>query len=488
MTTEPVVRPSSARATLWIACAAPLLVLVAFTAPVSTIRVLTEELGSGESGRTWILGSISVGLAASLMAAGTLADHFGRRRLLVLGGAGLALASAVCATASDTPVFVLGRLAQGAAGAALLASSLGLLGHAFPPGPRRARATGLWGAMVGGGIAIGPVYAAVLTEAAGRPSVYWVLAVLAAVVALWGALSLQESRSTVRRRFDPAGVLTLAAGISLLVAALTEGRSGWTRAPVVLSLAAGVLLLGCFALVERRAADPVLEPAFLRRPAFVASTTGALVTGVAVIGLMTYVPVAAQLVLGLSPLESAGLLAFWSGLSFLVAPQARRFVQRVGDRQQVAAGLLVCGVGMLALTGVTGESSWWRLVPGLVLAGVGSGVVNAALASLAVRSVPPDRVSVGSAANNTARYLGSSLGVAMVAAVVAAPSAGGGRAGAFSTGMSWAAVVCGALAIAGAVVVALCRERTAPTPEGTTPEGPGGDRAGGARPPAARRP
>ncbi|MEH6373877.1 MFS transporter [Streptomyces sp. KLMMK] len=472
MTTEPVERRSSARSTLAISCVATLLVLINFTAPVSTVQTVRAALGSGPSGQTWILGSISVGLAACLMVAGTLADDYGRKRMFVIGGALLVVSTVVCAVAPVTPVFVLGRIVQGAASAALLASSLGLLAHAFAPGPERARATGLWGAMVGGGIAIGPVFSALLGRATDWRVTYWVLAVLAALVMLWAARSLEESRSAHKRAFDLAGVLTLGAGITLLIAGLTEGRGGWGRPHVLVFLAAAVVLLAGFVVIEKRVAEPMLEPAFFKRPAFVASVVGALVTGMGVIGLMTYVPTAAQSMQGLSPLGSAGLLAFWSGLSFVAAPQARRFVARVGDRQQVAAGLALCGIGELALAGIGEESSWWRFVPGLVLAGLGSGVVNAALAGLAVRSVPAHRVAVGSAANNASRYLGSSLGVALVAAILALAPRGGGAAHEMSTGMSWAAVVSGCLAIAGAVLVALCRERTEPAGAAVPAPGP----------------
>ncbi|MFG2228154.1 MFS transporter [Streptomyces sp. NPDC048644] len=465
MTTEPVARSSSARATLALSCVATLLVLINFTAPVSTVQTIRTALGSGAAGQTWILGSISVGLAACLMMAGTLADDFGRKRMFVIGGGLLALATVVCAVAPVTPVFVLGRIVQGAASAALLASSLGLLGHVFPPGPERARATGLWGAMVGGGIAIGPVYSALLGKVTDWRVTYWVIALAAALVMLWGTRALEESRSAHRRSFDLAGVLTLGGGIMLLIAGLTEGRSGWTQPHVLVLLVAAVLLLAAFVVVEKRVAEPMLDLGLLRRPAFVASIVGALMTGMGVIGLMTYVPIAAQTMLGMSPLASAALLAFWSGLSFVAAPQARRFVALVGDRLQVAAGLVVCGVGELVLIGITEQSSWWRFVPGLVLAGLGSGVVNAALAGLAVRSVPAHRVAVGSAANNASRYLGSSLGVALVAAVLALAPRGGGAAHEMGAGLTYAAAISGALTIAGAVLVALCRER----PESESP-------------------
>nr|WP_237550431.1 MFS transporter [Streptomyces sp. SID8354] len=443
-----------------ISCVATLLVLINFTAPVSTVQTVRAALGSGVSGQTWILGSISVGLAACLMMAGTLADDFGRKRIFVIGGLVLVLATVVCAVAPTTLVFVLGRIAQGGASAALLASSLGLLGHVFPPGPERAHATGLWGAMVGGGIALGPVLSALISKATDWRATYWAIAAIAALVVVWGKASLGESRSAHRRRFDFPGVITLGLGVSLLVAGLTEGRGGWTQPHVIVFLAVALVLLATFVWVEKRAVDPMLDLALFRRPAFVASVVGALVTGIGVIGLMTYVPTAAQSMLGLSPLQSAVLLAIWSGLSFVAAPQARRLAGRVVDRHQAAAGLALCGVGEIALAGISENSSWWRFVPGLVLAGLGSGVINAALAGLAVRSVPPHRVAVGSAANNAARYLGSSLGVALVAAILAfVPRDQGTAAHAVSTGMSYAAVIAGALTIAGAILVVLCRER-----------------------------
>lgn len=455
------------RATLAISCVATLLVLVNYTAPISTVGVISAQLRASPAGSTWILGSISLGLAAFLLVAGALADGYGRRRVFCYGGALLVLSSILCALAPDTLVFVVGRVVQGGASAAILAASLGLLGHVFPPGPARARATGLWGAMVGGGIAIGPLLTSGLIRVTGWPLAYWLIALVAAALTVWGAVGLGESRSPNRRRLDLPGVLTLGAGIAFLVAALTQGRSGWGQPDVIVFLVIAVLLLAGFIVVEARGSAPMLDLGLLRRPAFVAATVGAFATGVSVIAFMTYVPTEAQRVLGLSPLGSAGLLAVWSGLSFVVAPQARRLVHVIGPRHQIALGLAVCGIGEIAAVGISPASSWWQFVPGLAIAGIGSGFVNAALAGLAVHSVPADRVAMGSGANNTARYLGSSVGVALLAAIVALAPAQHGAAAAFGTGMTYAALTAGVLAILGALLVLLCRER----PESVTAEG-----------------
>ncbi|MEU5127050.1 hypothetical protein J7W19_09350 [Streptomyces mobaraensis NBRC 13819 = DSM 40847] len=218
-------------------------------------------------------------------------------------------------------------------------------------------------------------------------------------------------------------------------------------------------MLAAFAVVERRVTAPLPDLGLLRRPEFVAFAVGALVIGAGVVGLMPYVLMVVQSLSGMGPLRGAALLGVWSGLSFAVAPQARRLAGRVADRHQAAAGLAGCGAGELALAGIGEHASWWRFLPGLVVAGVGSGVVNSALAGPAVWSVPADRVSLGSAAGNAARYLGSSVGVALIAAAMAAVPHGGGTAHEAGLGMSRAALAAGGLTLAGAAAVALCRER-----------------------------
>ena len=310
---------------------------------------------------------------------------------------------------------------QGAGSAAVRAAGLGLIAHTHPAGPHRVRAIGIWGATLGGAIALGPVYAALITQLLGWRSLYWGLALLsAAAVALTTAVP--ESRAEDPRRLDVWGALTLAAGTAALVAGFGEGRGGWLRPLVLALLAAGVLLLALFAVVERRVAAPMLDPALWRGPDFLAAGVGALVTGLSVIGLMSYLPTVLQIALGMSPLSASLLLVVWSGLSVVSALQARRLAPYAAATTQVALGLLLSSVGQALLHGLQAGGSPARLVPGLAVAGVGSGILNAALARLAVSSVPADRSAMGSGANNTARYVGSALGLALTVAVITAPT------------------------------------------------------------------
>ncbi|RFU36975.1 MFS transporter [Actinomadura logoneensis] len=386
-----------------------------YTAPIATLTDTAAGLHAGTTARIWVMSSISLGLAAALLAVGALADDHGRRRVFALGGGLLALSSVVCAVAPDSAAFVAGRIVQGAATAALLATGLGIIGHTFT-GAARARAAGIWGAMLGLGIALGPIAAAGIARLADWRLWYWVT-VAASVALTAAARALPESRAEHRRGLDLPGLVTMVGGVSALLTAVTLGRTGWTRPTVLVLLAAAVALLVAFVAVEARRTAPMLDLGLFRRPAFLLSVGGAMVTGLAVIGMASNLVTVMVSALGLSPLAASFVLAIWSGASYLVALQARRLPARWSAGHLLAAGLALSAVGELAMTGLDPGTPWWGLATGLVIAGVGSGLANAMLARLAVDSVPPQRASMGSGANNTARYTGAALGVALVFAI-----------------------------------------------------------------------
>jgi predicted MFS family arabinose efflux permease len=454
-------RPArDSRAALVLASAATLIVLMNYTAPAATLSAMAVGLHAGPAGQTWLLSSISLGLSALLLVTGSLADDHGRKRVFIAGAVGLAVTSAVCGGAPNTATFVFGRVLQGAASAALLAAGLGAIGHAFPSGHPRIRATGIWGAMLGAGIALGPLASAALAEPGSWRWWYWAAAGAALLLAGAAGRWLRDSRSEERRQLDVPGVLSLGTGIAALVAAITEGRAGWLRMEVVLLLTAAVALLAGFALVESRRRHPMLDLRLFQRPDFVVATAGSLVTGLSVIGVMSYLPTVLSRALGQTPFAAALILGIWSGTSFVVALQARRVATRLRARHQVAAGLLLCAAGEVAMLGLTEVTPWWRLVPGLVVSGVGSGLLNAALARLAVGSVPADRSGMGSGANNTARYIGASIGTAMVV-VVATAHPMRDPAHALARGADLALLLSAAFALAGAALAVLLREPSA---------------------------
>ncbi|MGW6792718.1 MFS transporter [Streptomyces chartreusis] len=440
------------RATLALTSAATAVALMTYTAPMVTLPQTAAALHTPLSAQAWLLNGTPLGLAALLLVAGSLADDYGRRRIFVAGTFALGITTALGALTTNTWLFTLARITQGGASAALLASSLGLIVHAFPDPRGRLHATGVWGAFVSGGIALGPVVTGAIPN---WRLAYGVLAAAALIVAALSTRALSESRAPRGGRPDLAGAVTFGLALVSLVAALTLGRDGWLRAPVGLLLLAAVVLLGLFVVLERRTATPMIDLSLLRRPRFLASSAGGLFTGLAVIGLFSFLPALLQQTLGLSAMDTAWLFLLWSGLSFAVALQARRLGGRVSPRIQLAIGFVLHAGGTLAMLGAIGAGSWPRLLPGLLIAGVGSGLLNAALPLLSVESVPPQRAAMGSGAQQTFRYIGSCAGVALTIAL-ATSSAGG-----LARGADIAMLVSAGLALLAAVGVVALRERAA---------------------------
>ncbi|MFF0018743.1 MFS transporter [Streptomyces sp. NPDC005374] len=456
--TLPAAKPSAAPAeapphpgaTLALTSAATVVALMTYTAPMVTLPEVAAALHTPVSAQAWLLNGTPLGLAALLLVAGSLADDYGRRRIFVAGTLALGLTTALGALTSSTWLFTLARIAQGAASAALLASSLGLIVHAFPSPRGRLHATGVWGAFVSGGIALGPIVTGALPN---WRMAYGVLGAAAGLVAALSARFLSESRAPRGGRPDLAGAVTFGLALVALVAALTLGRDGWLRAPVGLLLLAFTVLLGLFAAVEHRTRTPMIDLGLLRRRHFLASSSGGLFTGLAVIGLFSFLPALLQQTLGLSAMDTAWLFLLWSGLSFAVALQVRRLAGRVPPRWQLAIGFLLHAAGVLAMLGSLDAGSWLRLLPGLMIAGVGSGLLNAALPLLAVESVPAGRAAMGSGAQQTFRYIGSCAGVALTIAI--ATSSGSGLA----HGADLAMLVSAGLALVAAASVVGLRER-----------------------------
>ena len=443
------------RRTLLVVASSTLLVLATFVTPLATGVRTAVTLGTGAGGQAWLLSAMSVGLAAALLVAGAAADQLGRRRVFIAGLVLLGAGAAVSALAGSTGLFLAGRLLEGVGGAGVLACSLGLISAAFPLGPSRARAAAVWGASVGAGTGLGGVLTVLLDTGTGWRTTYVVTAVLAAALAGTTRLVLPDLGARTRRRVDAAGPVLLVAALSSVLVGLVGTRSGAGTVAVVAFLALGAGLLVAFVLVENRLPEPLIDLALFRVPGFVGASIGALVTGAAVVGLMSFLPTVLQRALGESLLSVTLLVLVWSAVSTATALGVR-WVPGIGGRPLLAIGLALSGAGLAALGVLAPDGSALRVLPGLVVLGVGYGAANAALGREAVAHVPAERAAMGSGANNTARYLGAAVGVTLVVLITVSGAPAGTPAG-LTSGWNTAAIAGAVLSGVGALAVLLIR-------------------------------
>ncbi|GAA0603297.1 MFS transporter [Sporichthya brevicatena] len=451
-----VPREVEQRRTLAVAVAGTFLALVVYTVPLGIMPSIAAGLDAGTGTQTWLLAAVSLGMATTLISAGALGDDYGRKRVLIGGAYVLAVASAVCAFAPNPGVYLAGALAQGAGGSAIMACSLGLIAHAFPEGPQRARASGIWGAALGAGIGSGPLLGATFDSTIGWHAAFAFSGVLALVLAVAAGPLLVESKAEEHKPIDLPGMALLGLGVGALIGGLVRGRSGWGDPPTLLLIGGGLVLLALFVLVEIRQRAPMLPMGLFRNPRFQAVTTAAVTTGLGVISLLSYLCTMSQRGMGDEPIVGAALIAVWAAASIATALLVPRHFAAYSGRAHLAGGLVVTGVGMISLYGVDAGTNPWLMVAGLALAGIGSGIANSALGREAVTAVPHGRGSLGSGANNTARYVGSSVGVSIVATIVAAQGDG---ADAIMDGWNVVVLVTTALTFLGAAAVLACRPR-----------------------------
>ncbi|MFF9281375.1 MFS transporter [Streptomyces griseosporeus] len=458
-------------------CLGTFMLLLDVTIAVVALPDMARGLHASLSDLQWVMDGYALALAALLLGVGAAADVLGRRRVHVAGIALFAAASLWCGLATGPGMLVAARCVQGVGAAAMFATTLPLLGSVYQ-GRRRSVALGVWGAVSGAAAAVGPVLGGLLTDGPGWRWIFFVnLPVSVAAVALTLKV-VPESRAERARRVDVAGTVTFAgfAG-ALTYAAVRAGSHGWTERGTLLSFGLALLALVCFVVVERRVADPLLDPRLFLRPAFAGVMVGAFAFNAAAFSVMAYTSIWLQTLLGMSPVRG-GVVFLWLSLaSFVVAAAGGRLLHGVPARLTVGGGLLLIAAGQFCTAVLDAGSTATTLVPGLVLVGVGTGLVSPGIAGAALAVVEPERAGMAGGAVNTFRQLGYALGIAVFGTVLTsrmqdalphdeAHALAGGGAGAlrgafsehalrsaFASGLNAASVAAAVVALAGGVLV-----------------------------------
>jgi EmrB/QacA subfamily drug resistance transporter len=403
--------------TLIVVCTAIFMLLLDITVVNVALPAIQRSLHSSFSDLQWVVDAYSLTLAALLLTAGVIGDIFGRRLIFAIGLAIFSISSLLCGVAVNSLMLNLARGAQGVGGAVMFATSLALIAQAFQ-GRERATAFGIYGAVIGGAVAIGPLIGGGITSSIGWRWIF-ILNVPIGIVAIFLSLiKIERSGGGVRRRIDWVGLVSFTVALFFLVFALVRGDGdGWTSAKVLTLLIVAGVLLAVFVVAELTAKDPMLDLTLFRKPAMVGISIGAFCMAASFFALFLYLTLYIQDDLGYGPLQAGLRFLPVTLLSFFVAPLAARVSTKLPARLLLFAGLAFVGVGSLVMSHTTPTSGWALLLPGFILAGIGIGVFNPVMSSAAVGIVTPERSGMASGANNTFRQVGVATGIAGLGAV-----------------------------------------------------------------------
>jgi EmrB/QacA subfamily drug resistance transporter len=405
-----------------------------------------------------------------------MADLLGRRRIFVAGLVIFTAASLWCGLAGSAGSLIAARTVQGVGAALLNPATLSIITATFPP-RQRGTAIGIWAGVSALSLAIGPIVGGVLTERINWSWIFFVNIPVGVLAIVAARLFVDETRDTSReQRLDLPGLVTSAAGLFALTYGLIETNTySWGSVRVLGLLGAAVVLLGAFVLLESRQRLPMLDLSLFRNRSFSGANTVMGLVGVAMFGVFFYNSLFIQNILGYSAIQTGATFLPMTVLIILVAPFAGRLSDRLGPRWLMGAGLSLLTVSLLLFATLDESSTFWAILPGLVVGGLGMGITMAPTTAAAMGSVPVDKAGVGSAVINASRQVGGSLGIAVMGTLVASAVTVAQRSPAYAAqfvvGYHRALFVGAALLLAGAVLAVLTvQPQRRPEPEALAAE------------------
>lgn len=383
----------------------------------TALPTIQRAIGASVANLEWIVNAYTLGFAVLMIPAAALGERFGRRRVLLIGVTLFTAGSVLAALSSGASLLIAARAIQGIGSALIAPLTLTILVSVFPP-ERRAAAIGLWSGVSGLGLAAGPLVGGAIVNGLSWNAVFWLNVPIGIVLLILGRWRIAEVR-TGGRIVDPPSVLLISAGLFGLVYGLIRGNAqGWGSAQILISLAAGALLLLLFGLRQRASASPMLDLRLFASRGFSAANLVGFLSSFAMFGSIFFITLFVQGVWGWKPL-AAGLGTMpWTGTIMLTAPLAGALAGRLGARRVVVAGMAAQAVSLFWIgTAANAGSSYASLLPAFILGGLGMGLSFAPLSATVMTGLPMARQGEASGAYNTVRELGGVFGIAVLGAL-----------------------------------------------------------------------
>jgi EmrB/QacA subfamily drug resistance transporter len=382
---------------------------------------MRSELHASLAGIGWVLNAYVIVLAVLMITAGRLGDLRGRRALFIAGVAVFTVASVASGMSQTIGELIGARAVQGVGAALLMPQTMAVIIATFPAS-RRGMALGIWGGVAGLATIAGPTIGGVLVNSLGWRWIFFVNVPVGVAAIVLAAFALPEIRSGRRQRFDPVGVVLATTGLVAITYGLVEGQAYDWGAGIWALIGAGVMLIGAFLWHQqtRQDRDPLLPFGLFKDRNYALMGSANLLVSVGLIGMALPLTVYLQTALGFSPLKAGLTMAPASLAAGVVAPFAGKVADRAG-RYLPAAGFTLYAAGLILIAVVAGsDTTWYDLLPGFVLSGLGTGATMSPMAANATRNVPPQLAGAASGVLNTLRQTGSALGGAIVVAVLQA--------------------------------------------------------------------
>ena len=399
------------------------IVNVALPSIQSSLHLKVSEL-------EWVVAGYALTFGALMLTGGKLADLFGRRLIFVVGLVVFTASSLACGLAGGPSVLIAARVVQGIGAAMMNPATLSIITVTFPP-RERGTAIGIWAGVSALALAIGPLVGGLITEDINWNWIFFINVPVGVIAILAAFAFIPESRDTsLRQRPDVPGLFTSTVALFALSYALIEANNyGWSSGRIVAGFVVAAAAMAAFLLLEARQRLPMLDLALFRNRGFSGANTVMLLVGLAMFGIFFYISLYLQQVLGYSPTQAGASFLPWTGLIILLAPRAGKLSDKIGPRALVTAGLIVLGCSLVWFAQLGVHESFWALLPGMLLGGVGMGLAMAPTTAAAMASVQPEKAGVGSAVLNSMRQVGGSLGIALMGAIIASGVSNGLKSG-----------------------------------------------------------
>jgi EmrB/QacA subfamily drug resistance transporter len=415
---------------LLISCMSLFIVGLDITVVNVALPTIGDEFGAGISGLQWTVDAYTVVMASLLIFSGSMADRLGRKRTFVLGLTVFSVASLLCSVAPSVELLVAFRVLQAVGASMLNPVAMSIIANTFTDPRERAQAVGVWGAVFGVSMALGPIVGGTLVSSLDWRAIFLINIPVGVAAIVLTLRFVPESRAPRPRRFDPVGQ----GAVFVLLAALTYGIieapvRGWSSPAILAAFAASAAALLALLLYEPRRGEPLIDLRFFRSTPFASSIVISVAAFAAFGGFLFLNTLYLQDVRGLSPVQAGLATVPMALMTMAMSPLSGRLVGHRGPRLPLAIAGFCSVTASAMLTGIAPDTSLAWLLAAYAIFGVGFGFVNAPITNAAVSGMPRERAGVASAIATSSRQFGQTLGVAVVGAIVASHTGIGADAG-----------------------------------------------------------